>query len=355
MRTFIIAEAGVNHNGSLQMARDLIEVAAAAGADAVKFQTFRADKVISRFAPKAEYQTATTGAGESQLEMVRRLELDEAAHAQLWAHCRENRIEFMSTPFDPESVDLLVKLGVTRLKIPSGEITNAPLLLKIARTGLPLIMSTGMATLGEIELALGVLAFGFRHKVEKPSPIAFKAALSDNLGYRLLQELVTLLLCTTEYPAPLEEVNLQAMDTLGAAFHLPVGYSDHTPGIAVAIAAAARGARVIEKHFTLDRSLPGPDHRASLEPEELREMVRSIRQVEAALGTGIKLPSPAEQKNLLVARKSLVAGRFIKKGETFNEENITTKRPGSGISPLYYWDWLGRVAERDYLPDEILD
>ena len=355
MKIFIIAEAGVNHNGSLDMARELVEVAKAAGADAVKFQTFRAEKMISRLAPKAEYQIATTGDTQSQLEMVQRLELDAAAHAQLRSHCRDRHIEFMSTPFDSESVDLLVNLGVARLKIPSGEITNAPLLLKIARTGLPLIMSTGMATLGEIETALGVLAFGLQGRSDRPSRSAFQQALSAAGALGLLQERVALLHCTTEYPAPVEEVNLRAMDTLRTAFLLPVGYSDHTPGIAVAIGAAARGARIIEKHFTLDRSLPGPDHRASLEPGELAEMVRGIREVEMALGSGLKLPGGSELKNRVVARKSLVASRFINKGEPFNEENITIKRPGSGLSPLYYWEWLGKFADRDYLPDEVLD
>lgn len=353
MKIFIIAEAGVNHNGSLPMARELIEVAAAAGADAVKFQTFQAVKVISRDAPKAEYQAATTGVAETQLEMVRRLELDGPAHEQLYAHCRGQKIEFMSTPFDLESVDLLVKLGVARLKIPSGEITNAPLLLKIARTGLPVIMSTGMATLAEVETALGVLAFGFMNR-EDPSIQGFKEAFGAEEGQRLLQEKVILLHCTTEYPAPFADVNLRAMDTMAGAFGLRVGYSDHTPGIAVAIAAAARGAAVVEKHFTLDKNLPGPDHQASLEPEELKAMIRSIREVEAALGTPGKYPAPSELKNREIARKSLVAARPIRKGERFSEENLTGKRPGTGISPLHYWEWLDKEATRDYLLDEVI-
>ena len=252
---FIIAEAGVNHNGSLEMAKQLIEVAAEAGADAVKFQTFTAEKVISRCAPKADYQKATTDATESQLEMVRRLELDQSAHEALFTCCRGRNLEFMSTPFDGDSVDLLVKLGVARLKVPSGEITNAPLLLKMARTGLPIIMSTGMASLGEVEAALGVLAFGYLDYRERPSLAEFHRAWREGQGG--LQEKVTLLHCTSEYPAPVEEVNLRAMETLARAFGLPVGYSDHTPGIAVAIAAAALGARVIEKHFTLDKSFAG--------------------------------------------------------------------------------------------------
>ena len=353
MKIMIIAEAGVNHNGSLPMARQLIDVAAAAGADAVKFQTFRAEKVISRHAPKAEYQTTATGAAETQLEMVRRLELDESVHGQLWAHCREKNIEFLSTPFDLESVDLLVKLGVACLKIPSGEITNAPLLWKIARTGLPVIMSTGMATMAEVETALGVLAFGFLNR-EDPTIRRFQEAFGEDEGQRLLQEKVTLLHCTTEYPAPFADVNLRAMDTLAGAFGLRVGYSDHTPGMAVAIAAAARGAAVIEKHFTLDKNLPGPDHQASLEPEEFKAMIRSIREVEAALGSPRKYPAPSELKNREIARKSLVAARPIRQGERFSEENLTGKRPGTGISPLHYWEWLGKVAERDYHPDEVI-
>ncbi len=351
---FIIAEAGVNHNGSLEMAKRLIEAAAAAGADAVKFQTFKADKIISRFAAKAWYQKQTTDPRENQLELVRKLELDPGAHEQLVIYCQEKKIEFMSTPFDLDSVDLLVQLGVLRLKIPSGEITNAPLLLRIGQTGLPVIMSTGMSTLGEVETALGVLAFGYLGWEEKPSQTGFQRAWREPEGQRLLRERVALLHCTTEYPAPFAEANLRAMETLATAFGLPVGYSDHTPGIAIPIAAAARGAEIIEKHFTLDKDLPGPDHRASLEPSELAAMVQGIRQVEVALGSPCKLPAASELKNLETARKSLVAARNIRKGERFSEENLTSKRPGSGISPLCYWDWLGRVAERDYQTDEII-
>lgn len=353
-RVFIIAEAGVNHNGSLEQARIMVELAAEAGADAVKFQTFKAERVISRGAPKAEYQTCTTGAEESQLDMVRKLELDLNAHEQLFSYCQQKNIEFMSTPFDLESVDLLASLGVVRLKISSGEITNAPLLLQAARTGLPVIMSTGMATLGEVEVALGVLAYGYLGLKAKPSLTGFQEAFQTSSGQSQLLEKVTLLHCTTEYPAPFGEVNLRAMDTLRAAFGLSAGYSDHTPGITIPIAAVARGAAVIEKHFTLDKNLPGPDHRASLEPEELKAMVRAIRQVEAALGSGVKIPSSSELKNKAIARKSLAAKRFIRKGEIFSEENLTSKRPGTGISPCHYWDWIGKIAERDYLPDELV-
>ncbi len=334
------------------MAKQLIEVAAAAGADAVKFQTFRAENLVSRDARKADYQKAATDETESQLEMLRRLELDRSALEALFAYSRDLNLEFMSTPFDGESVDLLVKLGVARLKVASGEITNAPLLLKMARTGLPVILSTGMASLGEVEVALGVLAFGYLDYHDRPSLAEFNRAWREGQG--ALQEKVILLHCTTEYPAPVEEANLRAMETLAKAFGLPVGYSDHTPGIAVAIAAAALGARVIEKHFTLDKSLPGPDHKASLEPGELRNLVKSIRRVEAALGSGLKIPTPSELINLDIVRKSLVATRRIRKGECFSEANLTSKRPGNGISPLHYWDWIGRVAERDFQPDEII-
>jgi N-acetylneuraminate synthase len=355
-RTYIIAEAGVNHNGSLDMAKQLIEVAAQAGADAVKFQTFKSEHVITRHAPKAEYQEQTTGKVESQLEMVKKLELSAADHQVLIRHCEAQGIQFLSTPFDLPSLDLLVEtFDVPRLKLPSGEITNAPLLLKAARSGKPIVMSTGMCTLGEVEQALGVLAFGYLNPSTAPSLTAFQEAFLSPEGQRILQERVTLLHCTTEYPAPFEDVNLRAMDTLGHAFGLSVGFSDHTTGIAVPVAAVARGAQVIEKHFTLDRSLPGPDHRASLEPAELEAMVCSIREVEAALGRSLKLPAPSELKNKPIGRKSLVAARAIQAGEVFTEANLTAKRPGTGLSPMHLWDLLGTWAERDYQEDEAID
>lgn len=352
---FIIAEAGVNHNGSLEMAKKLIDAAAEAGADAVKFQTFKSNQVISKFAEKAAYQKQTTGNEESQLEMVKKLELDEAAHFELREYCVQKDIEFLSTPFDLESVDLLVeKMGVSLLKVPSGEITNGPLLLKVAQTGLPVILSTGMAVLGEIEQALGVLAFGYLYPDGKPSIHAFQAAYTSTAGRQILKEKVMLLHCTTEYPAPLEDVNLLAMDTMRAAFGLPVGYSDHTEGIVVPIAAVARGANIIEKHFTLDKNLPGPDHKASLEPGELREMVQAIRQVEKALGTAVKAPSPSEHKNKDIARKSLVAAEDIQAGQVWTEQNLTTKRPGTGISPMRFWELLGKTVGKSYKEDEVL-
>ncbi|MFA4133389.1 MULTISPECIES: N-acetylneuraminate synthase [unclassified Brevibacillus] len=352
---FIIAEAGVNHNGSVEMAKQLILAAANAGADAVKFQTFKSEKVISKFAEKASYQKSTTGSDESQLEMVKKLELSAEAHYELMAYCDQCNIQFLSTPFDMESVDLLVeKMKVTLLKIPSGEITNGPLILKIAQTGLPVILSTGMATLGEIEQALSVLAFGYTVTNQSPSLQAFHNAFLSKAGQKALKEKVQLLQCTTEYPSPYEDVNLNAMNTMFHAFGLPVGLSDHTEGIAIPIAAVARGAIVIEKHFTLDKRLPGPDHKASLEPEELKAMVKSIRQVEVAIGSSLKTPAPSEIKNKEIARKSLVAARNIRSGETFTEENLMCKRPGNGISPMYYWEMIGQVAKKDYQEDEVI-
>ncbi|OIR06750.1 N,N'-diacetyllegionaminic acid synthase [mine drainage metagenome] len=352
-RAYIIAEAGVNHNGSLDRALQLVDAAAEAGADAVKFQTFKADKLVSRAAPKAGYQIANTGTDESQHEMIRKLELDEAVHRRLMQHCRSRGIEFLSTPFDLESLTMLAsRFDLSRIKLGSGEITNAPLLLATARTGKPVILSTGMSDLGDVEDALAVLAYGYACGDVAPSLAAFEAAYCSEEGRSALSDKVTLLHCTTEYPAPLAEVNLLAMETLRQAFRLPVGYSDHTAGIAITIAAAALGATVIEKHFTLDRKLPGPDHQASLEPDELRQMVRSIRDVEAALGSSVKQPAPSELGNRAVARKSLVASRPVVEGERFSIGNLTVKRPGGGISPMRYWEWLGKPAERDYQTDD---
>ena len=331
--TFIIAEAGVNHNGSVEMALRLIDAACAAGADAVKFQTFKADKIIAVTASKADYQKDATGSDESQLEMVKKLELDETAHTRLHQYCRRKGIQFLSTPFDLESIDLLHRLGCEIFKIPSGEITNLPYLRKIAALRKRLILSTGMANLGEIEEALDVLT-------ESGTP------LGD----------ITVLHCNTEYPTPFEDVNLRAMQTLRSAFPgISVGYSDHTPGIEVPIAAVAMGATVIEKHFTLDQNLPGPDHRASLEPHELAAMISAIRNIEKALGTGIKKPSPSELRNIFVARKSIVAAAPIKKGETFTEMNITVKRPGTGINPMRWDEIIGRKAAKPYREDEPIE
>ena len=332
-KTFIIAEAGVNHNGSLEMAFQLIDVAVAAGADAVKFQTFKAEKVIAVNAPKADYQQKTTGSDESQLEMVKKLELDEKAHTMLNQHCQDKGIQFLSTPFDLESIDLLYRLGLEIFKIPSGEITNLPYLRKLGALKKRLILSTGMADLGEIEDALDVLT-------ESGTPL----------------ENITVLHCNTEYPTPLEDVNLRAMLTIRNAFPgISVGYSDHTNGVEVPIAAVAMGATVIEKHFTLDRNLPGPDHLASLEPHELVAMISGIRNIEKALGKGMKKPSPSELKNKPVARKSIVAALPIKEGETFTEMNITVKRPGTGITPMRWDEIIGRKATKHYRGDDQIE
>ncbi len=354
MSVFIIAEAGVNHNGNMDMAHRLIDAAADAHADAVKFQTFRAAELASHDAPKAAYQQRTTGAVETQFEMLKRLELPPAEHFSLRDHAAQREIEFLSTPFDGKSLDFLVgEFGMRTIKIPSGEITNGPFLLSIARAAERVILSTGMSSLGEVEAALGVLAFGFTAAPDVlPSRAGFEAAFLSAAGQRALRERVTLLHCTTEYPARATEVNLRAMDTLAAAFGLSVGYSDHTEGIHIPVAAAARGATMIEKHFTLDRALPGPDHKASLEPAELAAMVRAIRDVEAALGDGVKRPASAEIGNRAVVRKSLVAARPIAAGETFSADNLTCKRPGTSISPMAFWDLCGRPAVRAYAAEE---
>jgi len=354
-KNYIIAEAGVNHNGSLDMALRLVDAAAEAGADAVKFQTFKAGRLVQRHAPKAAYQKQTTEAEESQYDMLRRLELPYEAQKTLLEYCGERKIDFLSTPFDEESLDFLTdELGLQTIKLASGEVTNAPLLLRTAQKGVSLILSTGMSTLGEVETALSCLAFGYLKKEGTPSREAFLKAYASPEGREILENQVTLLHCTSEYPAPLEDVHLRSMLTMREAFGLRVGYSDHTEGIAVSIAAAALGASVLEKHFTLDRALPGPDHKASLEPGELAELVRSVRQVEKALGESRKVPSPSEWENRSVVRKSLVAKCSISKGEPFTSENLTCKRPGKGISPFDLWRFIGKVALREYQEDEPL-
>ena len=331
IKTLIIAEAGVNHNGDLDLAKQLINAAADAGADLVKFQTFNANRQVTRTAKKADYQTQTTSSTESQHAMLRRLELTEEMHHQLIAHCLTQNIGFLSTGFDIESVDLLVSLGQECLKIPSGEITNLPYLRHVGQLGKTVILSTGMATLGEIEAAIEVLE-------QTGTPRAK----------------VTVLHCTTEYPTPMNEVNLRAMQSIHAAFDVAVGYSDHTEGIEIAIAAVAMGASVIEKHFTLDRTFPGPDHQASLEPEELKAMVTAIRNIEIALGDGIKRLTPSEARNKPVARKSLVASRAITGGEVFTAENLTVKRPGTGISPMRWDELVGQASQKNYNEDDLI-
>ena len=347
MGAFVIAEAGVNHNGDADLAHALVDAAADSGADAVKFQTFRADSLVAADAPKAAYQTAATDPRESQRAMLEALELSPDAHRDLARACRDRGIEFLSTPFDIGSVAFLVdEMDLKTLKLPSGEITNGPLLLAAARSGRDIILSTGMSTLDEVAEALGVLAFGFAGD-GTPSRAAFRAALDSSDGNAAVRGRVTLLQCTTEYPAPAAEANLRAMDTLRDRFGTRVGLSDHTEGIAVAIAAAARGAAVIEKHLTLDRALPGPDHAASLEPESFKDMVAGIRTVETALGDGDKRPMPSELANRDVARKSLVAARAIRRHQIIGPDDLTARRPGGGTSPMAFWDWVGRTAEQD--------
>lgn len=350
----IIAEAGVNHNGDESLALSLINAAHLAGADVVKFQTFKAANLVTRHAKQANYQTANTGKEESQFAMLSRLELSFEAHLRLIAYCQSLGIEFLSTAFDNESLDFLVnELKLQTLKIPSGELTNAPFVLAHARTGCKLIVSTGMATLAEVEAALGVIAFGLTAPQDaKPDEAAFLAAYASVAGQAALAEKVLLLHCTTEYPAPMVDINLRAMDTLSQAFRLPIGYSDHSQGITIPVAAVARGACLIEKHFTLDRNMEGPDHKASLEPDELAAMVQGIRDVELALGDGIKGPRPSEIKNKEIARKSLVAACDIDVGATLTEENLAIKRPGNGMSPYSYWQLLGQTAKRAYLAGE---
>jgi N,N'-diacetyllegionaminate synthase len=334
MTTLIIAEAGVNHNGDIDRARALVRAAAEAGADIVKFQTFTASKIAIASAPKAAYQEAATGAAESQHSMIAKLELSRADHDVLVAECDAAGIRFFSTAFDEQNLDMLVdEIGIDRIKVPSGEITNLPLLRHMASKRLPTILSTGMATLGEIEDAIAVLESGGLTRAD-----------------------ITVLHCNTEYPTPPADVNLKAMNAIAAAFGTAVGYSDHTLGIEISVAAVALGATVIEKHFTLDRELPGPDHGASLEPDELAAMVRAIRNVESAIaGDGIKRPSKSEAGNRPIARKSLVAAVRIRAGEPFTAENLAAKRPGTGISPMRWDDVVGRAARRDFEPDELIE
>ena len=328
MRVYIIAEAGVNHNGSFELACKLVDAAKAAGVDCVKFQTFKSENLVSHTAKKAEYQKEATG-DSSQQDMLKKLELSYDEFIALKEYCDKVGVTFLSTPFDFDSIDFLNSIDIPFWKIPSGEVTNLPYLIALAKTGKPVVMSTGMCDMDEIEAAIKVLR--------------------DN-GTKDIK----LLHCNTEYPTPFEDVNLKAMDTMKEAFGLEVGYSDHTKGIEVPIAAAALGATIIEKHFTLDRNMEGPDHKASLEPDELAAMVSGIRHIQMALGTGDKTPSPSEKKNITVARKSIVARKQIKAGEVFTEENITVKRPGTGISPMKWFDILGTEAIRDFAEDELI-
>ena len=328
-KVFIIAEAGDNHNGDYNLALQLVDKAVEAGADCVKFQTFIAENVISKFAQKAEYQKETTGEEESQYEMVKKLELPFEQFRSIKKYCEEKNILFLSTPFDLDSIDFLEEIQIPFWKIPSGEITNLPYLEKIARTGKDVIMSTGMSNMEEIEMALSVLKKNGAGKI-------------------------TLLHCNTEYPTPFGDVNLRAMQAMEETFRVPVGYSDHTIGIEVPIAAVAMGASVIEKHFTLDKNMEGPDHKASLEPGELKQLVRSIRNIEQAMGSSEKQPSPSEKKNISIARKSIVAKRGIRQGEKLTEENLYIKRPGDGISPMRWYEIIGTTAVKDFEEDELI-
>ena len=353
-RTFVIAEAGVNHNGSLAQALELVDVAARAQADAVKFQTFKAHKLATAKAAKADYQVVNTQEAGNQLDMLSRLELSLDDHAALVRHCAARGIRFMSTAFDAESLAFLATLGMPAVKIPSGDISCGPLLLQAARLNMPLIVSTGMCTLADIEDALGVIAFGMTQDGVPRDRDAITAAYCSASGRAALQRSVSLLHCVTQYPAPAEAVNLRAMDTMAQAFGLPVGYSDHTLGIEVSLAAVARGATIIEKHFTLDRSLPGPDQAASLEPDELCQLVRGIRSIEQALGSSSKSPAAAEMPNRAVARRSIVAAHPIRQGEVFSATSFDMKRPGTGLSPLDAWGLVGQRATRDFDTDELI-
>lgn len=327
---YIIAEVGVNHNGDIRLAKQMVDAAKDAGVDAVKFQTFIAENLVSSCAEKADYQKETTGSDESQLDMIKKLELSFDDFAELKSYCASRNLDFMSTPFDFESIDFLAELGQEIFKIPSGEITNLPYLLEIGKLKQKVILSTGMSTLSEIADALEILK---------------DAGTAE----------ITLLHCNTAYPTPYEDVNLNAMQTLKDVFNLPVGYSDHTPGIEVPVAAVAKGAVVIEKHFTLDKNMEGPDHKASLEPDELKQMVTAIRNIEKALGSSEKEPTESEIINRDIARKSIVAKCDIKAGEIFTDENITVKRPGNGISPMKWFDVLGQKAVRDFTADELIE
>tara|TARA_B100001971_G_C18169453_1_gene526208 strand:+ start:150 stop:1154 length:1005 start_codon:yes stop_codon:yes gene_type:complete len=331
-RVFIIAEAGVNHNGSVEIAKKLVDAAKDAGSDAVKFQTFKSEKTVSIFAAKAEYQKGTTDESETQLEMVKKLELDMNEHREIMSYCNQKGIMFFSTPFDLESVDMLNVLGLGVFKIASGEITNLKLLEKIGSLNREIILSTGMADLTEIKDALTVLN-------EAGTP----------------REKITILHCNTEYPTSMEDVNLLAMQTINKAFNTRVGYSDHTTGIEISVAAVALGATVIEKHITIDKNMNGPDHKSSLDPREFKEMVMAIRNIEVALGDGVKRASLSELKNKNIARKSIVAANDIKLGEIFSESNITIKRPGCGVNPMKWYNVIGEVAKRDFKEDEAIE
>ena len=331
LKVLIIAEVGVNHNGSIRTAKKMIDVAEDAGADIVKFQTFNTDSLVTKKAKKAIYQKNNTNPEETQFEMIKKLELNKESHFKLINYCKSKKINFLSTGFDSDSIDFLSQINIPFFKIPSGEITNLPYLRQIGSKGKPVVMSTGMSTLKEVKYAMNVLT---------------------NSGIK--KEDITILHCNTEYPTPIQDVNLLAIKTLKKELGVKVGYSDHTLGIEIPIAAVAMGSCVIEKHFTLDRSLPGPDHKASIEPKELKAMIRAIRNIEKAMGNGKKTPSISEQKNILISRKSIVAKKLIKKGDIFSEENLTVKRPGTGISPMQWDSLINKVSDKKYKKDDLI-
>lgn len=349
----VIAEAGVNHNGDKELAFQLVKVAAESGADAVKFQTFDAERLASLTAPKALYQKVTTNARESQLEMLKKLELPREWHHDLQDYASDLGIIFISTAFDVESLSFLQEMNLPYYKVPSGEITNGPLLLAFAKTGKELIISTGMATLGEVEQALAIVAYGYCHESEPKRLEEVWRFWSSSEARLAIIDRVALLHCTSQYPTPVEDANLKAMDTLSTAFGLRIGYSDHTEGLLVPLAAVARGADIIEKHFTLDRSLPGPDHKASLEPKELKKMVSQIRMIEKAFGDGYKRPMVSEWDTRQAARQQIIFTDTVEKGSVITRKALSTARCGRGLSPVLLWDFVGTVAEKSYAPGDV--
>ncbi len=354
-KTLIIAEAGVNHNGSLQRALEMIDIAAKSGADYIKFQSFKAEALATTDAPKAKYQIKTTGETENQFEMLKRLELDHEDHDILMSRCKDQGIKFLSTPFDIQSLLFLVdNLKLKEIKLGSGELTNAPLLIEAGKSGVQIILSTGMGTLSEVEAALGAIAFGMIQKGEPKNHRDFADVLLDTSVWELIAERVSLLHCTTEYPAAVSDVNLSAMSGLRHAFKLKVGYSDHTEGEAISLAAVALGANFLEKHFTLDRTLPGPDHAASLEPSELESLIKNVRKIESATGNGVKQPSAAEVENRPVARKTIIAARDLQEGQILGSNDLEVKRAGDGLSPMMFWDLLGRQVKVKLKKGQIL-
>lgn len=354
-RVYIIAEAGVNHNGDVSLAKELIDIASDAGADAIKFQTFIATEVISIHANQADYQVKNTGLQESQLAMVKKLELPLDDFKALYLYAKNKGITFLSTAFDPVSLKFLVKdCNIPLIKIPSGEITNAPLLFACARYNMPIVLSTGMANLDEIERALAVLSYGWVHESEPESLQECIDFYQTEDGIRALYKNITILQCITEYPAPYKDTNLKAMQAIADKFHCPIGLSDHSLGLHIPVAAVAMGATIIEKHFTINQNLPGPDHKASLSPDELKTMIHYIRDVEAAFGDGHKQARDSEKKNMTIARRSIVAADNLKKDEVYAMSNITCKRPGSGVSAMLYWDYLGKECNNEYKVDELI-